>query len=153
MSSLEKYTHTKTAFSNMVGAFFPRKMEVLFRLKVHCADIAEKIFNFLTSKSWFSRGYISVIISVRFLNDILRFFRMPSNFPHSSSFEKFVFFDVKHLQISSHPTLQLPSEIPINSTYTSNIYIYIPLRDTQVPLAPPTFLVESIGYRFVNYRP
>ena len=65
MSSLEKYTHTKTAFSNMVGSFFPRKTQVLFRLKVHCADIAEKIFNFLTSKSWFSRGYISVIISCK----------------------------------------------------------------------------------------
>ena len=57
MSSLEKYTHTKTAFSNMVGSFFPNKMQVLIRFKVHIADIAEYTFNFLTSKSGFSRGY------------------------------------------------------------------------------------------------
>ena len=83
MPPLGKHTHTKTEFSNMVGSYFhfPREMQVLIRLKVHIADIAEYTFNFLTSKSWFSRGYISVIIFVCFLNIVIRFFRMPSNFP------------------------------------------------------------------------
>ena len=83
MPPLEKHTHnTKTAFSNMVGSYFPRKMQVLIRFKVHLADIAEYTFNFLTSKSRFSRGFISVIVSVCFPNFVLRFFRMPSKFSH-----------------------------------------------------------------------
>ena len=79
---LEKHTHTKTAFSNMVGSYFPWKMQVLSRFKVHLADIAEYTFNFLTSKSRFSRGCISVIVSVCFPNIVLWFFRMPSKFSH-----------------------------------------------------------------------
>ena len=82
MPPLEKHTHTKTAFSNMVGSYFPRKMQVLIRFKVHLADIAEYTFNFLTSKSRFSRGCISVIVSVCFPSIVLRFFRMPSKFSH-----------------------------------------------------------------------
>ena len=57
-------------------------MQVLSRFKVHLADIAEYTFNFLTSKSRFSRGCISVIVSVCFPNIVLRFFRMPSKFYH-----------------------------------------------------------------------
>ena len=82
MPPLGKHTHTKTAFSNMVGSYFPWKMQVLIRFKVHLADIAEYTFNFLTSKSRFSGGCISVIVSVCFPNIVLRFFRMPSKFSH-----------------------------------------------------------------------